>query len=182
MDWDLFMPRRGPATPARPIDLQLSPDLNRLANQKPDAIHGLLAKRLADRNLLRGYYRRMPFGQVIADALGVPRLTPQQILAEAARQADTVDVVKANGFHEQTPAWYYFLCEAAICHGGARLGAAASKIVASTILGFVRAHGLIYDRDSGKQTWTPELSALKVDGAPLTDFRDIVDFVAKAPA
>ena len=93
-----------------------------------------LAARLAARNLLRGYRLRMPTGQAVANFLGLPVLTPDEIRAAAPDQQQALE---AGGFLDRTPLWFYLLAEARH-HGGERLGPTGSTIVAGVLIGLVR--------------------------------------------
>lgn len=89
------------------------------------------------RNLVRGFHRRMPFGQILAKLCNKPVLTLEDICAampnglaeEAAYPDGDGDQDRRNEIAEKTPAWLYFLCEAKLLEGGERLGPTASQIV-----------------------------------------------------
>ena len=108
IDWDWFLPRGAarPATPARPIDIQISGGMNALPRQTTDPAHADIAQRIADRNLLRGYYRRLPSGQLLAEALNADIVSGEKILGmmlsqgEAADQDQARTIILANGLHE----------------------------------------------------------------------------------
>ena len=93
-------------------------------------------RRLAVRNLLRGYLLRMPTGQALAGALGLTPLTASQIEA-AAGSPEQVAALQAGGFSSRTPLWYYILAEAQ--HGGGQhLGPVGSTIVAEVLVGLAQ--------------------------------------------
>ena len=93
-------------------------------------------RRLAVRNLLRGYLLRMPTGQALAGALGLTPLTASQIEA-AASSPEQVAALQAGGFSSRTPLWYYILAEAQ--HGGGQhLGPVGSTIVAEVLVGLAQ--------------------------------------------
>jgi Animal haem peroxidase len=125
------------------------------------------------RNILRGYHRRIPFGQKIAAALRIAPLPPNAILdalPPAMRAtAEELDV------HTHTPAWLYFLCESRHLGKGEHLGPAASKIIAETIVGTLKhAPGSILNVTGG---WTPERRGrIKNNGKSINDIKDILDF------
>jgi hypothetical protein len=96
-------------------------------------------RRLAVRNLLRGYLLRMPTGQALAGALGLTPLTATQIEA-AAGSPEQVAALQAGGFSGRTPLWFYILAEAAhpAFGNGQRLGPVGSTIVAEVLVGLAR--------------------------------------------
>ena len=76
-------PEGTPPRFARKIDTHLAGPLNDLRNEggAADAVWvRRILKRLAVRNLLRGYRLALPTGQAVAAALGVPPLTVRQLL------------------------------------------------------------------------------------------------------
>jgi hypothetical protein len=142
-----------PARAARKIDTLLSPPLADLANDGngdlPPRIARLL-KRLAVRNLVRGYRLAIPTGQSVAVALGVPPLTSAELLGNDQRVSDAlID----GGFVKETPLWFYVLREAEV-GGGNRLGAVGSRIVCETIIGQLRADPDSYLNQEGG-VWSP---------------------------
>lgn len=141
------------------------------------------------RNLARGFHRRIPFGQVLAQAYGVAVLTPDEIRATMPRGLDSdpqhpetlEDAQKRQAFLTETPAWLYFLCEAKAREGGTRLGATASHIIAETFVGLLQ-----QDADSilGAQGrgWAPAQSPLQTaDRRPIGTIRDLLLFAVAAP-
>ena len=141
IEWDRFVDK-GSSVPdhfARKIDTRLAPPLRDLINQgnSPDLdptpdIRAIL-KRLARRNLLRGYHLSIPTGQSVATAMGVAPLSEDELRlgnSDALNQ-----VLTDNGFLQQTPLWYYVLKEAEVRANGNSLGELASRIVCETIIG-----------------------------------------------
>jgi len=140
------------------------------------------------RNLVRGFHRRIPFGQVLAGLCGNTALEPKDIckamptgLAEHPMHPDIGDEgIRRMELATQTPAWLYFLCEAKVCEGGERLGPTASRIVAETFVTLMRPKdgaGAV-DDDSG---WEPTQSPFRTaDGHPVATLRDLLLF-AVAP-
>ena len=160
---------------ARRIDTHFAPPLATLANegnQPPDldARIKALLKHLARRNLLRGWLLSLPTGQAVADELGLPKLTPEELL-------DSSDQVKTaltdGGFIDQTPLWFYVLKEAEIKADGASLGPVGSQIVAATIIGQIR-----HDRTSylSQSSWSPSDGVRLPDGAPIQTISDFLRF------
>lgn len=149
VEWDDFLDRG--TNRARPIDTCLTAELFDLrAFNKPMPLEA----RLAVRNLLRGYMLRLPTGQAVAGALSLPALKPKEI-EEIARSVSEQQraAIRANGFSERTPLWYYILAEAAAGQSG-RLGPVGSTIVAEVLIGLVRG-----SKDSILRTekWQPTL-------------------------
>lgn len=150
IDWDRMTapPRKG-AGGAEQIDLNLARVMLTSVGEGSVLAHSSIMLR----NLLRGFRRRIPFGQVLAREYGLHELEPEQIEAALPDQlaftpdgyrtvpADTLMTVKAIstalGIHENTPAWLYMLVEAQL-DGGQRLGPTASHIIADTIIGLMR--------------------------------------------
>jgi Animal haem peroxidase len=179
IDWDRMTkgPEAGngdPQSRAERIDLDFAPDMLNIAGEARVPEHGSIMFR----NLLRGFHRRMPFGQVLADAYHVPRLSPDQILLAMRPEptpegaADPIgNAIKRLGFLEETPAWLYFLCEARILEKGERVGPTASHIIADTIVSLMRHNPASLLRYKGGN-WEPAQSALKANnGKPLESLR-----------
>jgi hypothetical protein len=150
IQWENFAD--GGANRARPIDTALSQslfDLTAFGGPMP------IEARLPVRNLLRGYLLSLPTGQAVADALGITRMTPEEIEAVAAAVSqDQLWAVRAGGFSIRSPLWYYILAEAA-AGGSNRLGAVGSTIVAEVLIGLIRG-----GKDSilRERNWQPTLA------------------------
>ncbi|MEU8242748.1 LysM peptidoglycan-binding domain-containing protein [Actinoplanes missouriensis] len=126
-----------------------------------------LAARLAVRNLLRGYRLRIPTGQAVAKHLGVPVLTPQQLLdATGDVNGDQARALRKGSLLTRTPLWYYILAEAQVQNRGARLGTVGSTIVADVLIGLVRRSTDSILRIPG---WRPTLPAAKPGTFELPD-------------
>jgi hypothetical protein len=144
IEWENFVDAGVPFTKARRIDTKLVEPLEHLRILTGEEEAGL-ARRLAVRNLLRGYLLRMPTGQAVARALkeklqgvrDIPVLGPNRIRQGAASD-DQAQVLEEAGFLERTPLWYYILAEAAELGGGQRLGPVGGTIVAEVLVGLVR--------------------------------------------
>jgi hypothetical protein len=141
IEWDRFVDK-GSSIPdhfARKIDTQLAPPLRDLINQGNDPaldptpdIRAIL-KRLARRNLLRGYHLSIPTGQSVAAAMGVTPLSANEL--RLGNSGPLNQVLEDNGFLQQTPLWYYVLKEAEVRANGNSLGELGSRIVCETIIG-----------------------------------------------
>ena len=68
--------------------------------------------------------------------LELPVMTAAEIEA-AAVTPEQVQALRAGGFSQRTPLWYYVLAEARH-HGGSRLGPVGSTIVAEVLIGLIR--------------------------------------------
>jgi Animal haem peroxidase len=144
---------RAVVQPSYRIDTMLVEPLSRLdipgvANKPP---------RLSERNLQRGARLRLPSGQSVADSLGIPKLTKQELLLEEkpgnhepeSRDALNNEIVierlallqKAGADIDQvatnSPLWYYILAEAQMQEDGANLGGVGSTLVGGTFLGLL---------------------------------------------
>jgi len=176
------------ATPDRSrseqIDLRFAQGLmSAVVNAPTHELESIVA-----RNLVRGFHRRIPFGQILADLCEEPVLTPEDIckampnaLAEDPMHPDTGDEGRRRmELASQTPAWLYFLCEAKLREGGERLGPTASRIIAETFVTLMRPKdGAVADDDNS--VWEPAQSPLRTaDGYPVATLRDLLLF-AVAP-
>jgi hypothetical protein len=172
IEWENFVDAGAPFTKARRIDTKLVEPLEHLRILTGEEEAGL-ARRLAVRNLLRGYLLRMPTGQAVARALkeklqgarDIPVLGPNRIRQGAASE-EQVQVLEDAGFLERTPLWYYILAEAAELGGGQRLGPVGSTIVAEVLVGLVRRSANSILRT---QNWQPTLPSAQPGTFTLTD-------------
>ena len=129
------------------------------------------------RNVLRGFHRRIPFGQVLAKAYDIDPLTPPEVLAAFPEGLSGDDAAK--WFDTQTPAWLYFLCEAQAKEGGERLGPTASHIIADTIVGLLKLNKNSVLNTAGG-AWHPQNSVLKTAaGLPLDSLRAMMMFAVE---
>jgi hypothetical protein len=187
IDWDRMTsatePRvGGPASLAEKIDLDFAPDMLNSAGDAQIADHGSIMFR----NLMRGFHRRMPFGQKLAEACDIPTLSSKQILRamqqEPSADGDKDAIAKAAqqlGFLEDTPAWLYFLCESKALESGERVGPTASRIIADTIVSLMHHNpaSILNDRHG---SWHPGISELKTrDGKPLDTLRAFLMFATE---
>jgi hypothetical protein len=175
-----------PAVPvrlARKIDTHISPPLANLTNEgitdgEPevsDRIRRLL-KRLAVRNLLRGYRLAIPTGQAVARALGIEPLSRDQLLSipdgDSERFSPVDDALIDGEFLENTPLWFYVLKEAEVLGQGEHLGPVGSRIVAATIIGQLRADPTSFlNRD-----WDPGKGVTLDGGQPVKDIITFLQF------
>jgi hypothetical protein len=185
IEWDRFVDKGAVRSDhfARRIDTQLAPPLFDMLNQvdNSDPAHPVpvdiqkLLKALATRNLLRGYVLSLPTGQAIAEALGVPVLSADEL--HSGNSASFNQTLDAGGFQTKTPLWYYVLKEAEVKANGNALGPVGSRIVAETIIGQIR-----QDPDSFLNVpggWSPE-QGVKIDGEPIVSINDLFRFAGVA--
>ena len=139
IEWDRFVDKGSlfPDHFARKIDTRLAPPLRNMVNQGNDPslapdIRAIL-KRLARRNLLRGYHLSIPTGQSVAAAMGVAALSENEL--RMGNSGPLNQVLEDDGFLQQTPLWYYVLKEAEVRANGNSLGELGSRIVCETIIG-----------------------------------------------
>ncbi len=109
---------------------------------------GLMAI-LATRNLRRGLALGLPSGQGMANAFGIPPMTPAQLTA--GLPAAEVAVLNSNGglLMNKTPLWYYVLREGAVLGGGNQLGPVGGRIVAETFVRMLKRDASSYLNVSG---------------------------------
>jgi Animal haem peroxidase len=160
---------------AERLDLDFAPEM---LNQAGDA-RVIEQGSILFRNLLRGFHRRIPFGQILAEACHVPRLSPEEIKSAmpqhesplGGRFPDPATAAEKLGLLDETPAWLYFLCEAQLRENGERVGPTASQIIADTIVSLMQSSPNSLLRHKGG-SWTPRNSLLKDDlGQPLDSLR-----------
>lgn len=191
IDWDRMtrlLPGRQSSPPrafgsAEQIDLALAPDMLNLVGDSDVAVHGSILFR----NLMRGFHRRIPFGQDLARRYGVAPLTEAEV-RDALPQEVTLapggkglrQVAAELGMLRETPAWLYFLCEAKAREAGQRVGETASHVIADTIVGLMRLNpGSVLNMGE----WHPRQSPLTTKGAEgLTNIRKFLRFAVKDTA
>ena len=155
---------------ADPIDLVIAEPMLTGLNTGPVKENSSIAYR----NLLRGFHRRIPFGQALARKLGLdplPASTLRKMISESDNGSYDRDEVAAK-----TPAWLYFLCESEALESGKAIGPTASRIIAETIIGLLR-------QDPGSvltagKDWTPQRSPLRTPAGKKVD--GISDMIAFA--
>ena len=174
IEWENLVDAGGRFDPARRFDTKLVEGVFELRNERGEPFDGDAA-RLAVRNLLRGYLLRMPTGQAVAHALGIPALSGAEI-EEAAASPEQAQALRDGGFLERTPLWYYVLAEALARGGGERLGPLGSTIVADVMIGLVRRSD---DSILNLPDWRPTLPGA-VPGA--FELRDLLAFAGVLPS
>jgi hypothetical protein len=101
---------------------------------------------LSQRNLLRQLTWSLPSGQDIAKAMGLKKLTPNEL-----------GELKPYGFEKSTPLWHYVLREAELRAGGLTLGEVGGRIVAEVLIGLIQSDPSSYLAQ--QPAWTPTLTA-----------------------
>ncbi len=125
------------------------------------------------RNILRGYHRRIPFGQELARKMRV-KIVPANEIADML-PANMTDLAKDLDLANHTPAWLYFLCEARHFGNGEKLGPAASLIIAETFVGALKKNpDSILNIPGG---WTPaRRGRIRVKEKPVNNIMDLLEF------
>lgn len=181
IDWARFVggpTAEDPTRTARRIDARLDLPLDGLSNEGTDPnlagrIRSIL-KRLAVRNLMRGYKLAMPTGQAVCAELGVTPLTPVQLQQGNGR---ILNHALADGeFLQATPLWFYILKEADVVGSGNQLGPVGGRIVAETILGQLRADAASFM--NAPQAWDPggPDSIVTIGGPDIRTISDLLRF------
>ena len=157
VDWTLQIDVEGhaPAQRSKRIDSRLPRPLIALPTQISGSAPGTDYASLATRDLQRGQAVGLPSGESIAEHLGVPALSAEQVgLAE-------------HGWTGATPLWFYILKEADALHDGEQLGPVGGRIVGEVLVGIIDADpGSFRSVDPG---WTPTLPARRPGAFGLAD-------------
>jgi hypothetical protein len=147
VDWSYFFDVGG--QPARQRSKRIDGWLARSLIELPVAITGTVDEdayhSLAARDLQRGHAIGLPSGEAVARHLGHEPLTSDEVGLRAA------------GWDQETPLWYYVLKEGEVREDGDRLGPVGGTIVAEVLVGIV-------DRDPEsyralQPDWRPTLPA-----------------------
>lgn len=190
IDWERLTRPFSPGAPPRKvpgqaegIDFDIAPDMLMHAGNADHENHASILFR----NLVRGFHRRIPFGQKLAEACGQSPLSAKEI-EEVLPGSDTLQetsfsdlrpAARELGILTDTPAWLYFLYEAKSIEKGERVGPTASTIIAETIVGLMRHNpgSLLNHRGGG---WHPSESKLKSrEGKPLASIRAFLLFATE---
>lgn len=99
---------------------------------------------LAQLNLLRHLTFKIPSGQRVAAAMGLPVLS----------ESDLADLKPFN-LHNRTPLWFYVLREADVTSDAKRLGPVGGRIVGEVMIGLLQGDSTSYL--SQDPDWTPDL-------------------------
>jgi hypothetical protein len=176
-EWNRMIDKDGllPDRFARRIDTNVASPLFDLINEGTDpaipAGINTMLKRLAVRNLLRGYLLSLPTGQAVATALGIAPLTAADLQQNAS--AETVAALTLGGFIDKTPLWYYILKEAETESGGNSLGSVGSEVVVQTIIGQIKNDQSSY---LSQTSWSPAEGVRLQNGSPVKSIPDFLRF------
>jgi hypothetical protein len=149
IDWGFFyeLRRRRRPQASRLIDTDIATRLGHLP-----AAMSADGDSLARRNLLRGAALELPSGAAVARAMGVRRLTEQELLPR-----DVTPKTARAAVLRSPPLWYYILCEAAseLGRGGRHLGPVGGRIVSEVLVGLLEADPSSYLHRA--PPWKPRL-------------------------
>lgn len=156
VDWTRFYdftdtpdaPNHPQSNKARSIDPRLALKLQDLPEFASEVQPHL--RSLAVRNLLRGRLVGLPTGQAVASKINAANPLSSVEIASGPHGA----VLRANGFDEETPLWYYILKEAQVRHGGQHLGEVGSRIVMETFHAIIECSRHSILKEEG---WQPSL-------------------------
>jgi len=185
IEWDRFVDKGDiePSHFARKIDTRLAPPLFDMTNQvsqedegRPEAIKDIL-KRLAVRNLLRGYQLSLPTGQAVATVLDVAPLTEEEL--QRGNSDEVNAALSKGGFLQATPLWFYVLKEAEVRANGNFLGEVGSRIVAETLIGQLRNDPESYLNQEGG--WDPAMGMRLPDDELIVTIKDLFRFAGVLP-
>lgn len=142
IDWQTFFDfGDGRARNNKRIDTRVSSVMFDLPGLPPGG-----PQALAQLNLLRHVTFKIPSGQRVAAAMGLPAL-PESDLAD----------LKPFNLHKRTPLWFYVLREADVTGDAKRLGPVGGRIVGEVMIGLLQGDKTSYlaqDPD-----WTPSLGS-----------------------
>jgi Animal haem peroxidase len=163
VDWALQIDVDGhpAAQRSKRIDARLPAALIALPTRVSGSEPGTDYASLANRDLQRGQAVGLASGEAIADRLGVPALSAEQI------------GLAAHGWTGETPLWFYILREADVLHDGDRLGPVGGRIVGETLVGIIDA-----DPESFRSVdpaWLPTLPARRAGAFGLADILAPID-------
>jgi hypothetical protein len=124
------VPGHPPAQRAKRLDGRLAGSLIGLPEQVTGVVDTEAYRSLAVRDLLRGETTQLPSGEAVAELMGVPALTADQL---------------GHAWPQGTPLWFYILKEAEhLGASGDRLGPVGGRIVAEVLIGLLRADEASY--------------------------------------
>lgn len=177
IEWDRMVSKvdANPAHFARRIDTHITPPLDEIVNQGngiSDPEIKALLKRLAARNLLRGYQLSIPTGQSVAAVLGIAPLSVDELKQGNGDELNLA--LTEGGFLERTPLWYYILKESEVRANGNSLGEVGSRIICETIIGSIHHDPKSYlNRQGG---WDPSRGVKLPNGDPIVTIIDLFRF------
>ena len=155
--WPLFFDTATPGVSvqfASALDAKLAPELLELP-----FVGAGDERSLATRNLLRGQSFGLPSGQAIAEAMGIPTLTPAEVGLD-------------KPMDRCTPLWYYVLKEAEVRASGKHLGALGGRIVGEVLIGLMQADetAMLHENPGWQPTLPRHLTGDPVGPYTMADF------------
>lgn len=155
IEWERFIEAK-PAhafRSARALNTVLAPELNQMANEPPG-----MFRRLATRNLRRGWSLNLPTAQALLDSLAARGVFLPRLSVDELTSAPTGTTVADEGFDTATPLWFYVLKEAEQRGHGARLGPLGSRLVAETLVGLMVADptSVWHRKTEADTSWAPD--------------------------
>ena len=182
IEWDRMTRKDDPdeAHFARKIDSKLVPPIHNMVNEATDAsiqdpanepLRRML-RNLAVRNLLRGYLLSIPTGQAVADAMGVAKLTEDELKQGNSPAVNAA--LEEGGFLDNTPLWFYVLKEAEIKEDGNRLGELGSRLVVETQIGIMKNDKKSFLNESNG--WDPSEGIKLSGGGEISSIREFFEF------
>jgi hypothetical protein len=153
---------------ARKIDTKLARPLLDMFKEQGSP----MMKRLAERNLRRGYVFNLPSGQSMVACLAAQGVCIEPLTEAELTSGDHPDIATAltdAGFAQDTPLWFYVLKEAEVRGKGNRLGPLGSRIVAETLIGLLVTDPRSFIRQGAFDSWTPA-QAVQPLGVPIVSF------------
>lgn len=168
VDWQTFFDfGDGNVRPNKRIDSKLSSVLMQLpgARLPEPGLPSDGVQSLASRNLVRHVNFGLPSGQAVAQALGLPSLTPEQLAP-----------FRPFGMDRSTPLWIYILKEAEVLEQGRRLGPVGSELVGQVFVGLLRNDASSYLAD--EPGWRPTLPSSTPGTFRMTDLLRLAGVVA----
>ncbi|MEM7225182.1 MAG: heme peroxidase family protein [Pseudomonadota bacterium] len=178
IEWDRFV-RPSPdldGRTARKINSQLARELDQMVNEglnqsEPREIF----KRLALRNLRRGYNLNLPSAQALIARMAADGHTIERPLsADQLRNGRSGEALFEGGFLDQTPLWFYVLKEAEEQADGEHLGELGSRLVAETLVGLVvNDRSSYWNETNSCERWSPH-DAVWPNDEPVTSLAKLL--------
>ena len=174
--WSNFLQFPAGPTPqmARRIDTQISQGLFDLPFEGESGPAAMI-RHLAQRNLSRGYLLSIPTGQAVASAMGIVPLIEGELTD--GEEPGVIEAIALGRFQRRTPLWYYLLREAKVHKDGESLGAVGSRMVAETIIGFLKhdPNSFLNNAHHGRVRYGGIKVPRRLD--PISSLADMIDYV-----
>ena len=137
VSWGRFVEIDGAGTAQRAT--AIGPRLASGLGARTETVRQMTAR--TQRRLLRGYLSSLPTGQAVAARMGYDPMGALDILGTDPVLAQAL---RAGGFEESTPLWFYVLREAELIGGAKTLGPVGSRLLAESVLGLLNADSESY--------------------------------------